>query len=212
MVERIPTCTSQKNDSFSVIGPVLSEVSAYSGSGNHMPHSEGANAIERTLSILLERDRFAVADLLHPDQWHSGKHFGVLRLLPEFVEGAHLRHHDPRLCPGVLEIVSAPLPNSFLHGFGVGAALQKVEGASGELRVDIQGDDVPAVLRFAEKREFEKRVEGIPKDRRTSIDGFPFQIEETGEAPQRLADIHRDVLSLTGPVSPNRCDRDGLGG
>jgi hypothetical protein len=33
----------------------------------------------------------------------------------------------------------------------------------------------------------------------TPIDGFPFPIEETAEAPKRLADIYGDVLSLAGP-------------
>jgi len=47
---------------------------------------------------------------------------------------------------------------------------------------------------------------------RSPVDGFPFQIEETGEAPQRLADIHRNVLSFTRPVSPQRRDGHRLGG
>ena len=44
------------------------------------------------------------------------------------------------------------------------------------------------------------------------IDGFPFELEETAEAPQRFANIHGDVLSLTGAMSPQRRDRNGLGG
>src|SRR5262249_38356892 len=115
------------------IGTVLREVSANARSGDHMPHSEGANAIQRALSILLEGDRLAVADLLHPDQWHSGKHVGVLGLLPELLEGAHLRHHDPSLCPGVLEVIGAPLPNGLLHSFSACAALEQIQGASSQL-------------------------------------------------------------------------------
>src|SRR5262245_2017040 len=54
-----------------------------------MPHSQRANAIQWALSVLLEGDRIAVADLLDRDQRHPAEHVGVLGLLPEFLEGAH---------------------------------------------------------------------------------------------------------------------------
>src|SRR6516225_1934668 len=87
-----------------VVGPpdiediraVTGEVSTDDGSGNHMPHSKGANTIQRALTILLERDRLALADLLHRNQRHLGKDFSVLSLLPEFLEGAYLRKDEPR--------------------------------------------------------------------------------------------------------------------
>ena len=72
---------------------------------------------------------------------------------------------------------------------------------------------MPPVLRFVEKREPGERVEGVPEDSwGTSIDSFPFEIEEPAEAPQRFADVDVDILPLTGPVSPQRRDRNGLGG
>src|SRR6516165_6640848 len=55
-------------------------------------------------------------------------------------------------------------------------------------------------------------VRGVQAKRGTAIDRFPFPVEEAGEAPQRLADIDRDVLSFAGTESPKRCDRNGLGG
>src|SRR5215831_13326587 len=87
-----------------VVGPpdiediraVTGEVSTDDGSGNHMPHSKGANAIQRAPTILLERDRFGLADLLHRNQRHFRKDFGVLGLLPEFVEGAYFREDEAR--------------------------------------------------------------------------------------------------------------------
>src|SRR5215470_2976799 len=71
---------------------------------------------------------------------------------------------------------------------------------------------MPPVAGFAKHGNINERVQGLVESRRTSIDGFPFQIEETGEAPQRLADVHRDILSLTGTVSPQRRDGSGPGG
>src|SRR6516165_10262842 len=84
------------------IGPVAGEISAYASSGDHMPHSECANAIQRALSILFQRDRIAFADLLHADQRHPGEHFGVLKLRAEFVEGAHHDDGKAGFCCGVL--------------------------------------------------------------------------------------------------------------
>src|SRR5262245_38977252 len=57
-----------------------------------------------------------------------------------------------------------------------------------------------------------ERIRGVHTERGTSIDGFPFPIKETTEPPQRLSDVQPKILSLTGPVSPQRRDRDGLGG
>ena len=72
---------------------------------------------------------------------------------------------------------------------------------------------MPPVPRLVKQMRIEERVQRLLEEAGgTSVDGFPFQFEETAEAPQRLADIHCDVLSLAGPVSPQRCDRDGLGG
>src|SRR5262249_20018782 len=89
----------------------------------------------------------------------------------------------------------------------------EIERVGGQLGVRVQGYNVPAILRFAEKRQCEERVEGIPEERRgTSVDGLPFQVEETAKASQRLADVDGDILSLIGPVSPQRRDGDGLGG
>src|SRR5262249_858761 len=64
----------------------------------------------------------------------------------------------------------------------------------------------------AEERNFEERVERVPEKRWASVDGFPFQVEETAKASQRLADVDGDILSLIGAVSPQRRDGDGLGG
>ena len=108
------------------VGPVASEISADAGSGNHMPHSKCANAVQRALSILLERDRLAFADLLHRDQRHRGKHFGVLKLIPEFLEGAHLGERKPRLGRRILQVVGTPLQNGVLHGFRVGVDLRRL--------------------------------------------------------------------------------------
>src|SRR5262249_4318065 len=47
------------------IRPVTGEISAHGSSGDHVPHSERTNAVERTLSFFFEGDRLAVADLLH---------------------------------------------------------------------------------------------------------------------------------------------------
>src|SRR5262249_19804287 len=161
----------------------LGEVSAYPGAGDDMPHSEGTNAVQRVLWIFREWYRLAVADLLDRDQRHSREHVGVLRFLPEFVEGAHLRHHDPGLRPSVFEVVGTPLPNGVSHSFSAWATLEQAERAGGQLGVDVQGHYMPPVLRLAEERNFEERVERVPERRGASIDGFPFQIEETGEAP-----------------------------
>src|SRR5262249_51108428 len=111
------------------IGAVAGEVSAHAGPGNHMPHSECANAVHRTLSILLEWDRLAFADPLPRYQRHSGKDFGVLSLLPEFLEGAYFREDEPRFCGCVLQLVGFPLQNRVIEGFDADAAPQKAESA-----------------------------------------------------------------------------------
>ena len=111
------------------IGPVAGEISAHASSGNHMPHSECANAIQRALSIFLERDRFAVADLLHRDQRHPGEHLGILTLLLELVEGAHLSEDKSLLGSRVLQVVGAPLQNCVLQRFDAGATPEEVERA-----------------------------------------------------------------------------------
>src|SRR5262249_44268361 len=71
--------------------------------------------------------------------------------------------------------------------------------------------DVPPFAGFAKDGNVDERVQGLEEARGTSIDGFPFLIEETGEALQRLADIHGDVLSVTRAESPQRRYGDGLG-
>src|SRR5262249_57528713 len=101
--------------------------------------------------------------------------------------------------PGVVEVVGAPLAYGIVHGFGAGAALEQIERVRGQLGVRVQCYNVPPVLRFAEKRQCEEWIEGITEQRRgTSVDGFPFQVEETAKASQRLADVDGDILSLIG--------------
>src|SRR5262249_20208576 len=79
--------------------------------------------------------------------------------------------------------------------------------------VNIYRHDVPSVARLVKQVPIDERVQGLFEDHgRTSIDGLPFQFEETAEAPQRLADIDVDVLSFAGAVSPQGGDRNGLGG
>jgi len=69
-----------------------------------------------------------------------------------------------------------------------------------------------SIPRLAEERQFEERIHGVSQGRRTAIDRLPFPVVEAGEAPERLADIHRDILSLTAPVSPQRRYCHRLGG
>ena len=69
-----------------------------------MPHSECTNAIQRALAILLERDRLTFADLLHRNQRYPGEHFGVLELIAEFLEAAHLGDDEPGLGRRVLQM------------------------------------------------------------------------------------------------------------
>src|SRR6516162_1819372 len=111
------------------IGPVAGEISAYASSGDHVPHSERANAIERAPSILFEGYRIAFADLLHADQGHPGEHFGVLKLLPKFLEGAHHGDGKAGFCCGVLQLFGAPLQDGIVHGFDAGAAGEEVDSA-----------------------------------------------------------------------------------
>src|SRR5262249_62207436 len=110
-------------------GPVAGEISPHPSSANHMPYSECASALERTLSILLERDRSAVADLLHRDQRYPGEHLGILTLLLELVEGAHLSEDKPLLGRRILQVVGAPLQNCVLQRFDAGATPEEVERA-----------------------------------------------------------------------------------
>src|SRR5215471_15935632 len=69
-----------------------------------------------------------------------------------------------------------------------------------------------SIARLAEERQFEERIHGVGQGRRTAIDRLPFPVVEAGEAPERLADIHRDILSLTTAVSPQGRDCHRLGG
>src|SRR5262249_58084188 len=59
---------------------------------------------------------------------------------------------------------------------------------------------------------FGERIRGLPRGRGTSIDCLTFPIKEPTKPPQRFADIHPNILSLTGPVSPQRRHGDGFGG
>src|SRR5262249_29918373 len=112
-----------------------------------------------------------------------------------------------------LQIICTPLLNGVSYGIRAGAALEEAERARGQFGVDIYGHDVPPVARLVKQVRGDERVQGVLKGRRgTSIDGLPFAFEETAEAPQRLANINVNVLSLAGAVSPQCRDRNGLGG
>jgi hypothetical protein len=72
---------------------------------------------------------------------------------------------------------------------------------------------MPPVARLVKQIRIDERVQGVLEDRRgTSVDGFPFQLEEAAEPPQRFANINCNVLSLISAVLPQRRDRYGLGG
>src|SRR5439155_21807728 len=43
---------------------------------------------------------------------------------------------------------------------------------------------------------------------RPAIDGFPFSLKESGETPQCLAHVHRDILALAGSLPPKCRHRD----
>src|SRR5262249_32730835 len=112
-----------------------------------------------------------------------------------------------------LQIFRAPLQNCVLYGIRAGVAPEEAERASGELGVNIYSYDVPPVARLAKQVRIDERVQRVPEGRGgTSVDGFPLQLEETGETAHRLAPITCDVLSFTRPVSPRRCDGNGPGG
>src|SRR5262249_41378167 len=100
------------------IGPIAGEISPYAGSCDHVPHSKCANAIKRALSTFLETYWIAFADLLHANQWHAGEDLDVLRLPPEFFEGAHHGDGKPGLSCGVLQVFGTPLQNSVAHRIG----------------------------------------------------------------------------------------------
>src|SRR5262249_56628202 len=108
--------------------------------------------------------------------------------------------------------VGFPLQNRVIEGFDADAAPQKAESAGSRLGVDVQGDNMSSIARLAEEWQFEERIHGVSQGWRTAIDRLPFPVVEAGEAPERLADIHRDILSLTGPVAPQRRDCHRLGG
>src|SRR5262249_9185397 len=113
----------------------------------------------------------------------------------------------------VLQIICTPLQYGVAYGLRAGVAPQQAERAGGQLGVNIYGHDVPAVARLVKQVWIDERVQRILEWRRgTSVDGFPFQLEEAAKAPQRLADIDADVLSLAGAVSPQRRNCYGLGG
>src|SRR5262249_16285460 len=153
----------------------------------------------------------AFTDLLHRDQRRPGKHFGVLRLVAELLESAHLGEGKPGRGRRVLQIICTPLQDGVAYGFRAGVAPQKTERASRQLGVNIYGDDMPPIARLVKQISINERVQGLLKDYgRTPVDGFPFELEETAEAPQRLADIDSDVLPLAGAVSPQRRHRHGL--
>src|SRR4029077_654050 len=113
----------------------------------------------------------------------------------------------------ILQIIGSPLQNGVPYRIRVGAGSEEAERASGQLGLNIYGDHMPPVAGLMKKVRIEERVQGVLQDHgRTSVDGFPFQLEETAEAPQRFANIHGDVLSLTSALSPQRRDRDRPGG
>lgn len=125
-----------------------------------------------------------------------------MNLLPEFLEGAHLREDEPGFCGCVLQLVGFPLQNRVIEGFDADTASQEAERPGSNLGVDIQGDNMSSIARLAEEWQFEEWIHGVSQGRRAAIDRLPFPVVEPGEAPERLADIHCDILSLTSPVSP----------
>src|SRR5262249_3169117 len=130
------------------IGPVAGEISADAGPGNHMPHADCANAVERTLCVLLEGDRLAFADFLPRDQRQPRQPLGILTLLLELLEGAHLDYGKPGFDRRVLQIIRTPLQNGVSYGIRAGAALEEAERARGQFGVDIYRHDVPPVARL----------------------------------------------------------------
>jgi hypothetical protein len=67
------------------------------------------------------------------DQRHSREHLGVLKLLPEFLEGANPRDSDPGLRRRIHQVVDAPLQNGVAHGFRAGSHLSKLSSRTASL-------------------------------------------------------------------------------
>ena len=98
------------------IGAVHCEISANRRSRDHVPHSEGANAIEGIPSVFREGYGIAFADLFHRDERHRGKDLGVLTLLEKFLVRAHLGQDKTGFGRGVLQLVRIPLQDGILDG------------------------------------------------------------------------------------------------
>ena len=92
--------------------------------------------------------RLAFADLFHRDQRHCGEHFGVLRLLPEFLEGAHYGDRKPGLDRRILQVFCAPLQNGVPHGFGARNGPEEVKRTGRQPRVNVYSYCVPPIPRF----------------------------------------------------------------
>src|SRR6266851_1476450 len=100
MVERIPTWTSHANASISESRglQMLSTSAPYRAMSlpiapprDDMTHSQCADAIEGKITACLERDRVALANFLHRDQWHFREDLFVLGFATKFLVRPHHR-------------------------------------------------------------------------------------------------------------------------
>src|ERR1700730_9608043 len=98
------------------IRAVQGEVSADRASGNDVPHAERANAFQRNLSTRLERNGFALTDLLDGDERHVGENLRVLKLPAKFFERAHRGHDNAGFRRRRLQLLRTPLQNGVLNG------------------------------------------------------------------------------------------------
>src|ERR1700722_17372969 len=173
-----------------------------------MAQSQRAKALQWALGPALRRYWLALADFFQSDQWHSGKHFGVLELLSKLLVGTHHPKDQPSLRRGSLQLVSTPLQNGIADGFGAVAAPQEIERTRLQAWVDVECDHVTPIACSPKQRQLKEWVVSRQKQRTASVERFPFTFEETAEAPQGFPDVDMNILCFAGSRFPERRQRD----
>src|SRR4051794_19188101 len=155
-----------------------------------MTHSEGTNSVKRCFGVWLERNGFALTDLLDGNQRHPGEHFGILQLRAQLFKRPNFGKDQSLLGRSRLQVICTPLQNGILERFEAVRATEKVECTLMQLRIEVQCDDMPAITCFTEER---KLKEGTIVEEthcgRAPINGLPDPLEEAGEAPKGFAHV-----------------------
>src|SRR5580704_4488373 len=97
------------------ITTVVGKISANACPGNHVPHSQRANALQWHLCTAPKRYRLTLCNLLHGDQGHLGEHFGVLRFPAKLLVCTNHSEDKPCLLTGRLQFLRTPLKNCIVY-------------------------------------------------------------------------------------------------